>query len=107
MRQIADVDGIEQPGGSFLHQRTHILDPKRSVGPVLLKGHFQTIAAILAVILVSRSSAPLQAVEWRPRRGGGCGTPLPAVKRVAAPAQPYRDCAMAGGGDKAHRSWNR
>jgi len=27
MRQIADVDGIEQPGGSFLHQRTHTLDP--------------------------------------------------------------------------------
>jgi hypothetical protein len=29
MRQIADVDGIEQPDGSFLQRRTHTPDPKR------------------------------------------------------------------------------
>jgi hypothetical protein len=33
MRRIADDVGIEQPGGSFLHQRTHTPDPERSVEP--------------------------------------------------------------------------
>jgi hypothetical protein len=27
MRQIADVDGIEQPDGSSMHRRTHTPDP--------------------------------------------------------------------------------
>ena len=31
MRQIADVDGIEQPEGSFLQRRTHTPDPLKSV----------------------------------------------------------------------------
>jgi hypothetical protein len=29
MRRIADGGGIEQPDGSFLHQRIHTPDPER------------------------------------------------------------------------------
>jgi len=35
MRQIADVDGIEQPDGSFLHRRTHTPDPLQPFDPAL------------------------------------------------------------------------
>ncbi|WP_165095021.1 MULTISPECIES: hypothetical protein [unclassified Caballeronia] len=35
MWRIADSGGIEQPGGSFLHQRTHAPDPKLTSGGVI------------------------------------------------------------------------
>jgi len=31
MWRIADGGGVEQPDGSFLHQRTHAPDPEQSI----------------------------------------------------------------------------
>jgi len=38
MRRITDVDGIEQPDGTFLHRRTHTPDPMLPVEPSRFQG---------------------------------------------------------------------
>jgi len=48
MRQIADVDGIEQPEGSFLHLRTHTPDPFPPFGEFLQTSLPRSKAAVPA-----------------------------------------------------------
>jgi hypothetical protein len=59
MRQIADVDDIEQPDGSFPQRRTHTLDPEQP-SEFLQSGRFPAVFywCLLTARIVSKIFTP-------------------------------------------------